>query len=78
MLNILKANPSWSEQAIADEFKKLCKGVKRNTISQVLSSCNNIVGIQHEGAKEVQRVRDPKYLELENALMAWFKQVRTS
>lgn len=67
MLNIFKATPSsWSQQAIVDVFnKKLCEDVKRNTISQVLSSSNKIVGIQSEVAKDVQRVRHPKYPELE-------------
>ena len=79
MLIISKDNPSWSQQAIANEFnKKFCKEVKRNTISQILSSSNKIVGIQSEATKDVKRVRDPKYPDLENALMAWFNQVRTS
>lgn len=79
MLIISKDNPSWSQQAIANEsHKKFCKEVKRNTISQILSSSNKIVGIQSEATKDVKRVRDPKYLDLENALMAWFNQVRTS
>lgn len=71
MLNIFKATPSsWSQQAIVDVFnKKLCEDVKRNTISQVLSSSNKIVGIQSEAAKDVQRVRHPKYPELE---MPWW------
>ena len=79
MLNIFKVNPSWSQQAIVDEFyKNLCKEVKKSTVTQVLNLSTKIVGIQSEVTKNVQRVRDPKYLELENALMAWFKQVRTS
>ena len=79
MLIISKDNPSWSRQAIANEFnKKFCKEVKRRTISQILSSFNKIVGIQSEATKDVKRVRDSKYPDLENALMACFNQVRTS
>jgi hypothetical protein len=51
--------------------------VKRNTISQFLSSSNKIVGIQSEATKDVKRVIDPKYPDIENALMAWFNKVRT-
>jgi hypothetical protein len=62
-----------------NEFnKKFCKEAKRNTISQFLNSSNKIVGIQSEATKDVKRVIDPKYLDLENALMAWFNKVRTS
>ena len=79
MLSIFKGNPSWSQQTIVDEFSKnFCKNVKKNIVSQVLNFSNKIVSIQSEFAKDVDRVRDPKYPELENALMAWFKQVRLS
>jgi hypothetical protein len=79
MLNIFKANPSWSQQAIADEFsKKFCKNMKMNTISWILNSSSKIVGIRREATKDVQRIIDPEYLELKNALMAWFQQVGIS
>jgi hypothetical protein len=62
MLSILKANPSWIQQAIVDEFNKtFCKEVKRNTMCQVLNSSNKILGIQSEAAKYVHRFKDPKY-----------------
>ena len=65
MLNIFNANPSWSQQAIVDEFsKKFCKNMKVNTTSHILNSSNKIVGIQSEVAKHVQRIKDPEYPKL--------------
>jgi hypothetical protein len=74
VIKIHRGNSSWSQQLVADEFNKLHPGknIKKNTISQLVKFANRIIEVNLDIVKG-KRMKEFMYLELEVALVAWFK-----
>ena len=74
LVQIHRKNPNWTQQMIAIDFNKRHKGkeVKRNTISQILKNSTRILEVG-DNLKDMKREKTPMYLELDSALLTWFK-----
>ena len=76
LVQIRRSNSNWTQQMIAIDFNKRHEGkeVKKNTISHILKKSTMILEVG-DNLKDIKRDKTPVYLELESALLTWFKHV---